>query len=157
MNISKLWEEYGGELNGYLRKTARNSSDAEDITSEVFLRALKNQVLLDGMTNQQCRLWLYTTAKRIVIDQARRKRLNSRVQLIPDQVEDDLSGVAVSQVIGLLPDELQDIFVMRYFSDMDSTQIGQQLGLSPATVRTHLRKARKLLQNYWNSHSGGTM
>lgn len=150
MDIVRLWEEYGSELTGYLRKTARNAGDAEDITSEVFLRALKNQVLLAGMTNKQCRLWLYTTAKRIVIDLARKKRLDSRVQPVPEQVQDDLSGAAVSQVIGLLPDELQDLFVMRYFSDLDSTQIGQQLGLSPATVRTHLRKARKLLRNYWN-------
>jgi RNA polymerase sigma-70 factor (ECF subfamily) len=150
MDIVRLWEEYGGELTGYLRKIARNAGDAEDISSEVFLRALKYQDLLAVMTKKQCRLWLYTTAKRIVIDLACKKRLNSRVQLVPEQIEDDLSGAAVSQVIGLLPDDLQDIFVMRYFSDLDSTQIGQQLGLSPATVRTHLRKARKLLQNYWN-------
>lgn len=150
MDISELWEEYGGELTGYLRKRALNVGDAEDITSEVFLRALKSQILLAGMSNNQCRLWLYTTAKRIVIDLARRKRLASRVQPIPEQVEDDLSGAVVSQVIGILPNELQDIFVMRYFSDLDSTQIGKQLGLSPATVRTHLRKARNLLRNYWN-------
>lgn len=150
MDISELWEEYEGELTGYLRKRALNVGDAEDITSEVFLRALKSQVQLAGMSNNQCRLWLYTTAKRIVIDLARRKRLDSRVQPVPEQVEDDLSGAVVSQVIGILPNDLQDIFVMRYFSDLDSTQIGQQLGLSPATVRTHLRKARNLLRKYWN-------
>lgn len=150
MDISELWEKYEGELTGYLRKRALNVGDAEDITSEVFLRALKNQVQLAGMSNNQCRLWLYTTAKRIVIDLARRKRLDSRVQPVPEQVEDDLSGAVVSQVIGILPNDLQDIFVMRYFSDLDSTQIGQQLGLSPATVRTHLRKARNLLRKYWN-------
>jgi len=150
MEIARLWEEFGGELTGYLRNRDLNVGDAEDIASEVFLRALKSQVLLAGMTNKQCRLWLYTTAKRIVIDLARKKRLDSRVQPVPEQVEDDLSGMVVSQVIGLLPNELQDIFVMRYFSDLDSTQIGQQLGLSPATVRTRLRKARNLLRKYWN-------
>lgn len=150
MDIVRLWEKYGGELTGYLRKNAQNAGDAEDITSEVFLRALKNQVLLAGMTKKQCRLWLYTTAKRIVIDLARKKSLDSRVQPISEPVEDDLSKAVVFQVIGRLPDELQDLFVMRYFSDLDSTQIGQQLGLSPATVRTRLRKARNLLRKYWN-------
>ncbi|QHW33553.1 sigma-70 family RNA polymerase sigma factor [Paenibacillus rhizovicinus] len=149
MEIARLWEEYGGELTGYLRNRAPNAGDAEDITSEVFLRAWKSEVLLAGMTNKQCRLWLYTTAKRIVIDLARKKRLETRVQPVPERVEDDLSGMAVSQAIGRLPKELQDIFVMRYFSDLDSTQIGQQLGLSPATVRTQLRKARILLRKYW--------
>jgi len=150
MDIVSIWKEYGGELTGYLRTTARNAGDAEDIASEVFLRALKNQVLLAEMTNRQCRLWLYTTAKRLVIDLARKNRLNSRMQPVPDRIEDDFSGAAVSQIIGLLPDELQAVVAMRYFSDLDSTHIGQQLGLPPATVRTQLRRARQLLRQYWD-------
>jgi len=151
MDIVTLWKEYGGELTGYLRKTARNAGDAEDISSEVFLRALKNQAQLAEMTNRQCRLWLYTTAKRLVIDLARKNRLNSRIQPAPEQIEDDFTGgAAVSQIIGLLPDELQAIVAMRYFSELDSTQIGQQLGLSPTTVRTQLRRARQLLRKYWD-------
>lgn len=150
MDIVRLWERYEGELKGFLLKTARNAGDAEDITSEVFLRALKNQVMLAGMTNKQCRKWLYTTTKRIVIDLARKKKRDSWVLPAPESVQDDLSGTSISQFIGRLPEELEEPFVMRYFSDLDSTQIGRKLGLSPATVRTRLRKARKLLREYWN-------
>jgi len=152
MDIVTLWKEYGSELTGYLRKNARNAGDAEDLSSEVFLRALNNRALLAEMSNRQCRVWLYTTAKRLVIDLARKNKLSSRIQPVSDRIEDDFSGAAVSQMIGLLPDELQTIVAMRYFSEMDSTRIGQQLGLPPATVRTQLRKARKLLRHYWELH-----
>lgn len=65
-------------------------------------------------------------------------------------IEDDLSAVAVSDLISKIPDELQDLVAMRYFADMDSITIGKILGIPPTTVRTRLRKACGLLRKYWN-------
>lgn len=152
MDVIKLWNEYSGELIGYLKKSTVNTSDAEDIASEVFLRALKNKSLLASMSSKQCRLWLYTTAKHILIDIARRKKLESRIIVTEEIYEDDLSAAAVSQVIRLLPKELQDLVAMRYFADMDSFTISKSLGIPAATVRTRLRKACSLLKKYWNEY-----
>ena len=152
MDIIELWDNYSGELTGYLKRTTQNTGDAEDIASEVFLRVLKNQSLLATMSSKQCRLWIYTTAKRIRIDIARKRKLESRVILAPDLYEDDLSVAAVSQVIGMLPEDLQELVAMRYFADMDSVKISKVLGIPPATVRTRLRKACGLLRKYWNKN-----
>lgn len=150
MDVIELWERYSGELTGYLKKNAQNASDAEDAASEVFLRVLKNQNVLASMSLTQCRLWIYTAAKRILIDMARKRKLESRIIPACDEYEDDLSSVAVSQVIGMLPEDLQDLVAMRYFADMDSVTIGKALGIPSATVRTRLRKACALLRKYWD-------
>jgi RNA polymerase sigma-70 factor, ECF subfamily len=152
MDIIQLWEQYSGELIGYLQKATHGTGDAEDIASEVFLRVVKNKALLERMSSKQCRLWIYTTAKHIVIDIARKRKLESRIIPPPDLTQDDLSVATVSQVIGMLPVDLQDLVAMRYFADMDSTAIGNALEIPPATVRTRLRKACALLRKYWNEN-----
>jgi len=154
MDIIELWEKYYAELTGYLRKSTRNAETAEDIASQVYLQALKNKQLLDTMSPNQCRSWIYTSAKRMVIDMARRKERESRMMSVitpvTDAAEDDLTAVAVSEVIGMLPEDMQDLVAMRYFTGMDSAAIGKALGIPPATVRTRLRKACMLLRQYWN-------
>lgn len=150
MDIVELWKRYSGELFGYLRKQVNSDDAAEDIVSEVYLKAVRYQSTLVEMSPKQCRSWLYTSAKNKLIDLARNKKMETRIKPVPDGIEDDLSVVSVSELISRLPDDLQDLVAMRYFADMDSTTIGKILGMPPATVRTRLRKACALLRNYWN-------
>lgn len=149
MELMELWQTYSGELTGYLHKHTNNPDTAEDIASEVFLKAVRCQGLLAGMAPPQCRSWLYTTAKREMIDLFRRKQLEARVVPEPDRFEDDLTVVPVSEFISRLPEDLQELVAMRYFADMDSTAISKELGIPAATVRTRLRKACMLLRKYW--------
>lgn len=152
MDIIELWEMYSDELTRYLQKSTHNTEEAEDIASEVFLKVVKNKILLQDMLPKQCRVWIYTTAKHVLIDNVRKKKLESKVLPPPETTEDDLSKTVVSEFIGMLPDDLQDLVAMRYFADMDSTTIGKELGIAPATVRTRLRKACALLRKYWNDN-----
>lgn len=150
MDIIELWQQYHGELLGYLRKSASSVDTAEDILSEVFLNAVRYQNTLVAMSPIQCHLWLYTSAKHKLIDLARNKKMETRIMPTSNLIEDDLSIVEVSGLISKIPDELQDLVAMRYFADMDSITIGKILGIPPATVRTRLRKACGLLRKYWN-------
>lgn len=59
---------------------------AEDIASEVFVKALSYQSTLAEMSQAQCRLWLYTSAKRKLIDLARKRKTESRVITTVDPV-----------------------------------------------------------------------
>ncbi len=152
MDIIELWKRYSGELLGYLRKHSCSTYAAEDILSEVFLKAVSYQNIIATMSPIQCRLWLYKSAKNKLIDLARRKNMEIRLIPAPSLTEDDLSVVSVSEFISRLPTDLQDLVTMRYFAGMDSTAIGKVLNIPPATVRTKLRKARGLLRKYWNKN-----
>jgi len=44
-----------------------------------------------------------------------------------------------------MDDSLLQPVVLRYFCDMNSTQVGETLGLNAATVRSRLVKARRIL------------
>lgn len=150
MDIIELWKRYSRELLCYLRKNTINMDTAEDILSEVFLNAVKYQGTLAAMSPKQCRSWLYVSARHKLIDLARIKKMETRIIPAPDLVEDDLTAASVSEFMSMLPDDLQDLVAMRYFAGMDSTAIGKILSVPPATVRTRLRKACRLLRKYWN-------
>src|SRR5262245_8930533 len=51
----------------------------------------------------------------------------------------------VERALSTLPDDDRTLVVMRYFSELNSRQIGEIVGLPEATVRSRLRVARRKL------------
>ena len=150
MDITELWHKFNGQLLGYILKNTNSKENAEDILSEVFLSAMKYQSTLVTMSLQQCRSWLYTTARNKIIDAARKKKPDISLTPLDEKFDDDFSQMIVSEAVSKLPDDLQDLVGLRYFADLDSGTIGNILGIPAATVRTRLRKARMLLRKYWS-------
>lgn len=149
MTIENLYPMYFDEITRYALKLVRNRPSAEDVAQEVFLRALKNSHVLTELSEAKARAWLYTTARNIVIDQARREKRRPLLEEIGIH-EDDLSGIWVETLMGALPVDERRLISLRYFADMTSTDIGEMLGLPSATVRTRLRAAVKRLRvAYW--------
>ena len=150
MNVSELWKNHNTEIIRYLIKSTNSVETAEDIAPEVFLKALMHEEIFHEMTYGQCRSWLYTTAKNKAIDYFRRKKGHQQLQSDDLTTEDDMSWIWVSDLIAKLPEDLEELFLMRYYADMDSSVIGNILGIPPPTVRTRLRKACSLLRKYYN-------
>lgn len=52
----------------------------------------------------------------------------------------------LNSLLEQLPTEDRQLFLLRYQHGWNATQLGQQLGLPPATVRTRLARIRARLQ-----------
>lgn len=100
---------------------------------------------LAKLSDGQQKSWLYTTARRIVIDQQRRAYRAPPLEEEPVW-RDDLTRLEVVQLLATLSDESAQIVRMRHFAGMNSVEIGRVLNLSPATVRTRLRSAMRKLR-----------
>ena len=50
-----MYEEFWEKLEHFCAKLCRDESRAEDLTQEVFLRALQNRELIDGFNARQCK------------------------------------------------------------------------------------------------------
>lgn len=146
MIIANLYPLYFDEITRYALKLLRDRSSAEDAAQETFLRALKNSHILTELSENKARAWLYTTARNIVIDKARRERRAPAFE-DPGVHVDDLSGPVVEAVMSRLSPDDKRLISLRYFADMTSSEIGEMLGIPPATVRTRLRAAVKKLRS----------
>lgn len=141
--IDKLYKDYYNKLLWYCMNLSRgNTSAAEDIVQETFLRALENAHILNQLIEAQCGSWLYKTAKNIFIDNVRRMA-NKPMNEEPLFKEDDLSKILVSQLCVHLPENERTLFWMRYIEGYNSTELGEIFDLPPSTVRSRLSSARK--------------
>jgi len=123
---------------------------AEDVTSQVFLKAVENFGCFRG-TEQQFRNWLYKIATNAVNNHlrkaARRKALvkvareqtNSQDVNYRDQPDEKLA-VLKEAVLSLKP-RYQTVITLRFFENLKLTEIAEVLGSSPGTVRSQLARA----------------
>lgn len=146
------YEAYGGALYSYLRFHVPSPDLAEDLTAEVFLRALK----AFGRFNPEVgspRAWLFRIAQNALRDHQRQAR---RRQMVPIATMRDLQCDAPSpeerilweeEVAGLLaamevlsPKD-REVIGLCYGSELSITEAGEVLGLSATATRTRLWRA----------------
>jgi RNA polymerase sigma-70 factor (ECF subfamily) len=138
---------YAGLIVSAVRGVARDGSDIEDLTQEVFLRLCKDNFrLLKTYDPARAGLstWLTIVARSTARDALRRRRLPlTPLDAVPE------AALAVTDAIPeqiKLPDELLSprqklVLTMLYEREMEVGEIATALGIDPQTVRSTHHKA----------------
>ncbi|HYQ50790.1 MAG TPA: sigma-70 family RNA polymerase sigma factor [Pseudomonas sp.] len=151
--LEQLYNEHHGWLFGWLRRKLRCSHRAADLMQDTFVRILTSRDALLGM--REPRAYLSTTARRLMIDQARRQQLENaylaELALTVDALEGHQSPErtlvtlqALEQIAFLLEGlhaNAQQAFVGYYLDELSQPQIAERLGISPRMVRKYLAQA----------------
>jgi RNA polymerase sigma-70 factor, ECF subfamily len=165
--FESLMRKYNGKLFRVARAILKDDSDAEDVLQEAYIDAYRH--IQDFRGSSQVGTWL----TRIVINQAlmRLRKEKRRSVLVPFRssrandterpeasvadhtTESPSSGVLRDEIrrilerrIDELPLSFRTVFVMREVDEMSVHETAECLGISPATVRTRLFRARALLR-----------
>ena len=153
----EMYEEFWDKLEHFCAKLCRDESRAEDLTQEVFLKALMNRSLIESFNARQCKAWLFATARNLYCDQVRRaaKERELMEALLPDGDEepaDETASAAVGlsdleSLMGTLTPADRMLFELRYTEGYNASELGEMLTLPPGTVRTRLLKIRTKLKD----------
>lgn len=152
MQLEQGMAEIETALCAYLTRFSGDRFLAEDAMQHAYLQGLLRRDLLEGMPAKAFKAWIYVTARNHVLDQHRRK---SRWILgtSDDTKADDsdleaqvIRQVMVEKAVTALEVDLRAVVCMRYYQDMNATQIGEVLGIPASTVRSRLRKAMGLMR-----------
>ena len=106
---------------------------------------------MEDLSANQCRAWLYKTARNLFIDQVRKQSRETPLkeeQLALAAFDEDLSQYTVTQLIGRLPDTEKSIFFLRYFEGYNSKELGELFALPSATIRSRLASAKRRLREW---------
>ena len=145
--IAELYTVYRTELLRYCCMICGNSGDAEVLLQETFLKALSNLELLEELGEKERRAWLYKVARNLFYDTCRRRTIEQSKQLpIEEETDGGFSEVETAMILSLLPPDLSQLFIKRYFDGYTSKELAEEYGLSPSGVRAALSRARKLLR-----------
>lgn len=140
-----LYDRYVEAVYRYIFYRVRDTAEAEDVTSDVFMRALRAMPRYEP--RQAFLAWLYRIARNAVIDRARRQRTQVSFEdalAHPDAdrvVEPDAAlfagadAAALRAAIRQLTPLQQEVIVLRYVEGLDTRSIGRITGKREGTVR----------------------
>ena len=152
--VRMLYREFGGALFGHvLHLTGNDRQWAEDVVQETLVRAWRNADRLDREPGM-LRAWLYTVARRIVIDgrrshSARPKEVDPaplEAMPIPDGSEKSLSAMVVADALQGLSPEHREALAETYLRDRTVNEAAAVLGVPPGTVKSRVYYALRALR-----------
>ena len=150
-----LYRKYVAQVYSFALYELRNTHAAEDMTAQVFLRALDG---LAGFREQAAapgssfRVWLFQIARHSLANEHRRLRRHpeSPIELALDfPSSDDVQAEALDreqlsqawQHIENLPTERRQALILRFVDEMSTREIGEVLGRSEGATRVLIHRA----------------
>ena len=142
-----LYDRYMSQVYRYVFYRVRNEAEAEDVTSDVFMRALRAMPTYEP--RQAFLAWLYRIARNAVIDRGRRRATREQVSFQdalahPDadhvvHPDADLLAGSDATVVRRAMEQLtplqQEILVLRYVEGFDTKTISKLVGKRDGTIR----------------------
>lgn len=134
----------------YVAYRIGDGAEAEDVTSEVFERALRYRDSYDPSRGQPLS-WLLGIARRSIEDARLRRPEPANMHEVDHASAEDLEGSAVRRLglasaINDLEERDRDLLALRYGADLGAREIAALLNLKTNAVDVALHRARKRLQ-----------
>jgi RNA polymerase sigma factor (sigma-70 family) len=152
--VTELYRRYRGPLMAYvLRLTAGDRQQAEDVVQETMVRAWRQAGELD-LGEPSLMPWLATVARRIVIDQSRRRRARPTetgdvvLENVPvaDATEDLLRKVVVTEAMQELSPAHREVLNETILRDRTVNEAAEVLGIPVGTVKSRVYYALRALR-----------
>lgn len=150
MTLADLYDDYENKLHRFAMQLTRDALEADDLVQETFIRAMPHLELLKQLDAHQCRAWLSRTLKNLFLDkQQQLRRQEALVEKLTYEMSVDdqtFSNDTNLNPFDFVPEQYREIVEKRYVLGMTSREIGQELGLPAATIRSRLHLAMQVLR-----------
>jgi len=157
---AKLYDEYVKRIYRFVYFKISSHEEAEDITSEVFLKAWN--YLTDKKEVKSFAGLLYRIARNLIIDHYRARATKpvttSTITIDEETIEVGdggawteklqikLEGEDVLKALKKLKQEYQEVITLRYVDELDIDEIAEIVGKGKIAVRVTLHRALKKLE-----------
>jgi RNA polymerase sigma factor (sigma-70 family) len=146
--VLALYHQEGRNLVRLARLFVDDMDAAEDLVQESFIRLARHAHRID---EDRAPAYLRSIVLNLARDHNRRGLVSLRHQSasgrevdVPDEAPErlvtDERQLAVLDAVRTLPVRQRDCVVLRYFQDLGIDDIARTLGLSPNSVKTHLKR-----------------
>jgi RNA polymerase sigma factor (sigma-70 family) len=133
----------------YVAYRMGDGPDAEDVTSDVFERALRYRDSYDYRQSEPV-AWLIGIARRCIVDAVAPRAepvADPPAEAAPGDLEDEaVRRLTLRNAVVRLEARDQELIALRYGADLTARQIGEQLGLQTNAVEVALHRALERLR-----------
>ena len=151
-----FFNSFQANIFNFLLFKTKDSSIAEDLLQETFLKVWKNRSTLDEA--RSLKNYLYTIADNLALNHFRHAKVVAAYQAQVQSkmftsidnpqfiLEEKEWQAALMAAIEALPEKSRIVFLMSRMEDLTYEEIADRLSLSIKTVESHMTKALKLLR-----------
>lgn len=164
--FDELLARYQKPLFQFIYRSVGVVAVAEDVLQDTFMRVIRN----NSTYQQQAKFstWIYTIARNLCVDHARRGKHRNHASLDAPMGGDDAStlldrqasheadqaaqlgdaqfNAALQKLLGQLPEEQREVFVLREIQDLSFKEIAEIAGISENTAKSRMRYALEKLR-----------
>ena len=146
--FSRLWADLNPALLRYLRLEPGRS--AEDLAAETWVSVVKGLSRFRG-DETAWRAWVFTTARRRALDEARRRSRRPRSVTVdalgdlpaPEPTDDDVADALA--LLALLPAAQAEVIALRVIAGLPVDTVAALVGRTPGAVRVAAHRGLRTL------------
>lgn len=150
ININKIWAEYRTKLFRFIRTRVEDSSIAEDITQDVFVKILQK---IDSLKSEgKLQSWLYQIARNSIIDYYRLKKPLLELPELPQSIDNSNKNVledlseCIMPMIKKLPKHYKEAITLYEFDGKTHKDIADAEGISLSGSKSRVQRGRAILK-----------
>jgi RNA polymerase sigma-70 factor, ECF subfamily len=153
--FTSLFERFAPRVKAYLMQLGLDAGSAEELAQEALLLVWRKAAQYDP-ERASAAAWIFTIARNLWIDRARRTRVAMPISDPADEQEGprladailvaEDRGIRVRAALASLPAEQADVVRLAFFDDRPHADIERVLGIPLGTVKSRLRLAMSRLR-----------
>lgn len=145
----ELITRYYASILRYCRWHCSSVEKAEDLTQETFYKLFKNISGYKG--KRKFKVYLYTIANRLCIDESRKKPLYSieDEEIIIDECDEILrmaDKAEVNYLLSTLSPEQREAIILRFGEQLEFHEIAKVMGCNMRTAQSRVRNGLKIMR-----------
>lgn len=151
--FGRLFAHFAPRVKSWLIRTGSADELAEELAQEALVAVWRKAALFDP-AQAAVSTWVFTIARNLRIDAARRQRLDgtsdesfdfdalpSDAAGLPEQLDAERLAARVRVALTQLPAEQAQVLRLSYYDDEPHSRIAAELGIPLGTVKSRLRLA----------------
>lgn len=155
--FAQLYDAYLERVYRYVVIHVSDEPTAEDITSQVFLKAWEHLDQYQSVSSPFI-AWLYTIARNQVIDYYRTRKpsiaidevvsLPAKEDSVDEQVQARFDMQAMRDALQFLTEEQQEVLILRFIAGLETHEIARQMNKAEGAIRALQMRALQTLSKY---------
>ncbi|WP_404451364.1 sigma-70 family RNA polymerase sigma factor [Virgibacillus necropolis] len=155
--IDEVMKNYGQEILQLVYSYVHNKAIAEDLTQDIFVKCYKN--LHTYKKKSKFKSWLWRIAinhckdylkswynKNVIVSEDYLSYEESKNKSLEDTVIQDDEDYMLTSAVMKLPVKFREVIYLFYFEEMQIKEIAVVTGNNSNTVKTRLKRAKKILK-----------
>lgn len=159
--LKEVYEEYVSYIYGIVRALLHNKEEAEDITSDFFIRLWeKSDTYKPGGGHKG---WMATIARNMAVDYIRKHKREEFSETVSDRESEEnvehqvLADISINEALDTLKESERKVVHLKIMGELTFKEIAEILEQPMGTVTWHYNQAIKKLRRCGYAESGRSL